>query len=621
MEINNIVNFSNTGKVPQTQQLKLDDNKSFEKLVRSFQVLADEKILSVEKEGETKKQINLSILNGVILDNLVKTESSIDDNLQASSEKKLYKQILTDNILSQLQLGNQEMTIKAFNLNSEDNSKDAVSNISGIKIDDKISNESLITISKLTKSIKDIWFTNEKSNDKDLEVLSKLNHDMIIIQNVITSLINESPMYKGNGDINNNITLLNGTKAISGYGNNGVYNNQAVPPKIKQSIKSALSELLINISSKYSEKNPDFIFSKEKVNKIIQELLNDNSIDETVDKSAFKIMWGLIEKEPSYMDIANLSQANTEQNIQHKDLPFGEKRNISAVQTIKNQSLITKEMLKEKMNSPEVLGTPTVRKDVDFSDGGFYQTYKLVKVHETVDPQEPIEVNMTLKHSEFSDFKHDYLSNDFEINSNAVSKSDKKIKNEIVQENKVLKNILNENNEGKGKSDFNHIINNFMTGLKPLKVNEVPNKSSDIVVHSNSVANDVIKSVRYMEIQNIKELTVEVAPKELGELTIKLTVENGLMKANIVTNNENTLHLINSHLSEINQKLADQNMQIQSFSVNISNNDISYFNQNNHGNSGQQQNSPKTEYQYDNKEKDLEIESHDLSENNVNILA
>jgi hypothetical protein len=69
VEINNIVNFSNTGKVPQTQQLKLDDNKSFEKLVRSFQVLADEKILSVEKEGEIKKQINFSILNGVILDN------------------------------------------------------------------------------------------------------------------------------------------------------------------------------------------------------------------------------------------------------------------------------------------------------------------------------------------------------------------------------------------------------------------------------------------------------------------------------------------------------------------------------------------------------------------------
>jgi flagellar hook-length control protein FliK len=154
-----------------------------------------------------------------------------------------------------------------------------------------------------------------------------------------------------------------------------------------------------------------------------------------------------------------------------------------------------------------------------------------------------------------------------------------------------------------------------------IKGNEVTNKTNEPMIHRDSITGDLLKSVKYMEAQNIKELTVKVAPKELGELTIRLTVENGIMKANITTNNESTLHIINSHLPEINQKLVDQNMQIQSFSVGISNNDMSYFNQNSQGNSGQQQNPQKTVYNHNSQEKDLGNEDVTLNTNNVDVLA
>jgi flagellar hook-length control protein FliK len=199
--------------------------------------------------------------------------------------------------------------------------------------------------------------------------------------------------------------------------------------------------------------------------------------------------------------------------------------------------------------------------------------------------------------------------------------SENKIKNNFVHENKVLKNILEGSNAGKNKENLNNNLNTFMTQFNALNGNEVTNKINEPVVHRDTITSDLLKSVKYMEAQNIKELTVKVAPKELGELTIKLTVENGIMKANITANNESTLHLINSHLPEINQKLVEQNMQIQSFSVGISNNDMSYFNQNSQGNSGQQQNHQKTVYNHNSQEKDLGFEDITLNTNNVDVLA
>lgn len=616
MEIRNIINLLNAGKIPQAQQNKLLNNQSFEKLVKGFQVLADEKILFVGKEGEAKQEINFSILNADMLDKLEKNDCSTDDNLQTMSEKKLYKQKLVNNLVLQLLQGNQEMNRGSFKTNLESNSENIDSNICEIKNDVKLSDESLNTDSKVSKSIRDMWFINENSNDKDLEVSSKLDLNMSILQNIITSLINESPMHMEDNGLNNDITVLNGTNAITSYFSDGSYNFEPNIPKIKQSINNALSELLGNLSNSYSKKNSDFILSTEKA---IQRFTigEDENISSELKNIIYKISGGMNNEfqqvigstDESKPDIAKLLKNEIINNV-----------SVETVQAIKNQSANIEEKLIEKLNRPIVLETPILRKDVNFLDSRFYQTFKAVKSQEIIASSKSLQGNMTVQHCETYDLYQDYSTNNLDKNTKAVSKSGKKVKNEIVQENNVLKNILNVNKERKGKNDFDHHINNFMTGLNTLKVNQVSDKSSNIV-HSNSVTDDVIKSVRYMEMQNIKELTVKVAPKELGELTIKLTVENGLMKANIVTNNESTFHLISSHLSEINQKLVDQNMQIQSFSVNISNNDMSYFSQNNHGNSGQQQNSSKTQYTYDNKEKDIEIESIDLSENNVNILA
>lgn len=72
-----------------------------------------------------------------------------------------------------------------------------------------------------------------------------------------------------------------------------------------------------------------------------------------------------------------------------------------------------------------------------------------------------------------------------------------------------------------------------------------------------------------MEVNDIKNLTVKINPKELGEMVIKITMENGKMKANITANNKEAFNLLNANLQDITDKLQKGTVKIENFSLNL----------------------------------------------------
>ncbi|WP_231266706.1 flagellar hook-length control protein FliK [Clostridium botulinum] len=84
-----------------------------------------------------------------------------------------------------------------------------------------------------------------------------------------------------------------------------------------------------------------------------------------------------------------------------------------------------------------------------------------------------------------------------------------------------------------------------------------------------------------MEQNDVKEMTVKVMPRELGEIVIRLTVENGLMKANITANNKEAYNLLNSKAQELNNSLGNGEIKIQNFTIDIYNGDTTFFSREN----------------------------------------
>nr|WP_246582674.1 flagellar hook-length control protein FliK [Clostridium mobile] len=72
-----------------------------------------------------------------------------------------------------------------------------------------------------------------------------------------------------------------------------------------------------------------------------------------------------------------------------------------------------------------------------------------------------------------------------------------------------------------------------------------------------------------METGNLKDLTVKINPKELGEVVISITMENGKMKASITANTKEAYNLINSNMSDIANKLETSQIKIQNFALNL----------------------------------------------------
>ena len=208
------------------------------------------------------------------------------------------------------------------------------------------------------------------------------------------------------------------------------------------------------------------------------------------------------------------------------------------------------------------------------------------------------EVNINLN----EDFKEDNLSDN------------KKSENNINQkEEEILSKIL----EDDSIQSFPRTLNYYDKLNKINTLSEVVKEP--ITINKDNLNLDLIKNVRYMVKNSVEELQVKVYPKELGEMTIKLISEEGIMKAEIKATSKETYNLLNNNLNEIKKTLENQNIRIQEVNIGIYNEDTTFF-------SGKEN----SKEEFENKEvgkvgsttlEEEEIIEELINESNVNILA
>ena len=219
-----------------------------------------------------------------------------------------------------------------------------------------------------------------------------------------------------------------------------------------------------------------------------------------------------------------------------------------------------------------------------------------------------------------------------EINSNIVV--DKEIEDEVTttpvveeetsdnssewskksfdNEEKVLNSILNDEEDNKVTTKFT-LINNNISSRNIEKV-DAPK-----VINRANMVEDIVKSVKYMNSNNIKELVVRINPKELGEVAIRVIQEDGIMKANLKASSKETYSILSQNLGDIKRYLGEQNIKIQQVDISLYE-DTTYFKEEFQG---QAFNQDRREKQPFNKE--IEVNSSliedEFEENEVDMLS
>jgi flagellar hook-length control protein FliK len=171
-----------------------------------------------------------------------------------------------------------------------------------------------------------------------------------------------------------------------------------------------------------------------------------------------------------------------------------------------------------------------------------------------------------------------YTSNTTMNNSDLSSSTSDK--NSSSKDNEFLNNLISSNGNN-GNSDNNYskvtnVINQFINSNASTS-KPVENQLPETQIRSANFAEDVITNVKYMQNNNIKDMTVTIAPKELGQVLINVSSENGVMKASITATNKEAYNLLNSNLGEINKNLSSQAVGLDNVEVNIYNGDTTFF--------------------------------------------
>lgn len=142
----------------------------------------------------------------------------------------------------------------------------------------------------------------------------------------------------------------------------------------------------------------------------------------------------------------------------------------------------------------------------------------------------------------------------------------------IEKEDAFLKDMLKDGQKGQGK------INLFMNYLRgDMNVQNPIQAQSEVVVNKTTFVNDIIKTVKFMQNANLKELKVSINPKEIGELLITVTMESGKMKANIEANSKESYNLLMSHLDDIKKAIGNNEISLQDINVSINQGDTTFF--------------------------------------------
>lgn len=201
-----------------------------------------------------------------------------------------------------------------------------------------------------------------------------------------------------------------------------------------------------------------------------------------------------------------------------------------------------------------------------------------------------------------------------------TSREEKILKDLTSSEDKTTGLDANNSNNNKDTDSKIQKVTMFSSILSNIKNDNIQVQQSNMYISKANIVNDLIKSLKYMETNNIKDMTVKIVPKELGEVVINITMQDGVMKANLTVNNKEAYNIINSNLSDMNNKLSNQDIKIQNFTVNIYQ-DSTYFSEDSNKGNSQQQNS-----KHGNNHSKLAIDDEELDkiqevDGRVNILA
>lgn len=373
-------------------------------------------------------------------------------------------------------------------------------------------------------------------------------------------------------------------KVKKSEGNKG-YSNKEFSKELKNYSTDNESSKTKSVNSikqeKVKEPSKDYILSSEEVHEdeklstsedmqslinLIITLLNkeDTPKDEMVSSDLISGNEGKVELQPLLDLLGSEKKANgLLELLREASINSDMKNKLTELLTLINEDIT------ELDNSSEsLMKLLTAEEGID-NDDLISQLQKIVSMKDANKEEEPLNIPRRIE-LEANVIEKSSVVARVEDNEESSSSKDSKFSKETAILNKVI-NGEEKDSKVTRAADFMSYFENSVQ-----KSGEVSSEKP-IAITKSDLNNDVIKALSYMDKNGVKDLTVKIYPKELGEISISVSMEQGALKAMIKATSKETVEMLALGLKDINEKLNGNNIKIQSVDIGLYEEDTTYY--------------------------------------------
>ncbi len=180
-----------------------------------------------------------------------------------------------------------------------------------------------------------------------------------------------------------------------------------------------------------------------------------------------------------------------------------------------------------------------------------------------------------------------------------------------------LENIISDN---RSNTNFLGAINN-----SNLYSNDISSYLDKPVseIRADFISDDIIKAAKYIKSNNLEELNIKFNPRELGEISIKLSKNDEDVNLLITIDDAMTFDMVNKNIDDIKRHLNDINMKVNNvlITVKVENEDLFSGNLSQEFNKERNSEQNKSNKYKNNKSETIdEVDDYNSTDENLNIL-
>lgn len=142
-----------------------------------------------------------------------------------------------------------------------------------------------------------------------------------------------------------------------------------------------------------------------------------------------------------------------------------------------------------------------------------------------------------------------------------------KVGDEVMSEEKI--NVITSNQTVKNPDDFASILNQQGMKVEQQTTGAVEAKTvtPQPVADPHNIASQIVNQAHLVAGNKNTEMIIQLKPEHLGELTFKVSVENGVVSASFHSNNAEVRTVIESTLYQLKQEMATQGLKVDTVGV------------------------------------------------------